>query len=113
MAALRPGHAGRYRRHSADYSIKSLHEFVADYLIWGTVLYHLTVLGEAAVHVPNNVRTRAAMPWNDIRATRNKLVHGYFGTDLEIVWDIVTNDLEPLIPVLEALLASGDNPTKE
>lgn len=91
---------------------KSVEEFLANHLIWGTVLYHLMVLGEAASRIPHEVQARAAIPWGDIRAARNRVVHAYFGTDLELVWGIVTTELEPLIPQLQLLLES-DPPVEE
>lgn len=64
----------------------------------------LEVVGEAARNV--SVTTRSAspeLPWSQIVATRNRLIHGYFDVDLDIVWVIVTVDLPSLIPHLVAL----------
>ena len=66
----------------------------------------LEVIGEAANAVTEDIRNRAPqIPWKEIAGTRNRLVHGYFDVDLDIVWEIVTADLPPLITALERLIS--------
>lgn len=61
----------------------------------------LDAAGEAAAKVSEETRHRhAAIPWDAIVATRNRLVHGYFDINLDIVWDTVTIDLPPLVAEL-------------
>jgi uncharacterized protein with HEPN domain len=56
------------------------------------------VIGEAANKInPVTQRTYSAIPWRKRSATRNRLIHGYFDVDYEIVWVIVKDDLPPLI----------------
>ena len=38
-------------------------------------------------------RQYPGVPWQDIADTRNKLIHEYFGVDLDLVWNIIQNDL--------------------
>lgn len=65
----------------------------------------LEILGEAAKAVSDDVRQQAPkVKWKQIAGTRDRLIHGYFDVDLNIVWEIVTNDLPPLIAELERLL---------
>jgi len=67
------------------------------------VVRALEVLGEAANHVPEVVRKKhAALPWREMIAMRNKVVHEYFGINLEIVWRTVRDEL----PELEAAIAA-------
>jgi len=64
----------------------------------------LEVLGEAARNVSSATRTASPeLPWSQLVATRNRLIHGYFDVDLDIVWTIVTVDLPLLLPRLVAL----------
>lgn len=66
----------------------------------------LEVVGEAANAVTEDIRKRAPqIPWKEIAGTRNRLAHGYFDVDLDIVWEIVTHDLPPLIAALEQLVS--------
>ncbi|CAG0934109.1 MAG: hypothetical protein EFKGCFLK_01112 [Rhodocyclaceae bacterium] len=59
------------------------------------------IIGEAAAKVSGETRQRhAAIPWDAVVATRNRLIHGYFDINLDIVWDTVTVDLPPLLAEL-------------
>lgn len=63
------------------------------------------VVGEAAARVsPEGQRRYASIPWAEVRGLRNRLVHGYDIVDLNILWDIVHDDLPPLIAELERIL---------
>ena len=65
----------------------------------------LEVLGEAAKSVSEEFRQQyPAVPWRQIARTRDRLIHGYFDVDLDIVWEIVSGDVPALIPQLEKLL---------
>ena len=69
------------------------------------VVHSLEVLGEAAKGVSIAYRKRAPeIPWNDVARTRDRLIHGYFDVNFDIVWDIVHSDLPKLIPQLKQLL---------
>ena len=66
----------------------------------------LEILGEAAKAVPDDIKQqRSDIPWQQISGTRNRLIHGYYHVDLDIVWAIVTQDLPPLIEALQELLS--------
>jgi uncharacterized protein with HEPN domain len=63
------------------------------------------IIGEAASQIPDEVEEQyPAIPWNLMRAMRNRIVHVYFKVDEKLMWDTVHNDLPPLIPELEKLL---------
>lgn len=64
----------------------------------------LEIIGEAANRIPEADRQRhPEIPWPEIIGLRNRLIHGYSSTDLDIVWQIVTTDLPPLIAALEIM----------
>jgi uncharacterized protein with HEPN domain len=68
----------------------------------------LEVLGEAASKLSSEVRLRfPEIPCVQMVSMRNHLIHAYFEVDLDIVWTTVTEDLPPLLPVLEAALAGA------
>ena len=53
----------------------------------------LEIIGEAARHIPASVRRRHPhVAWQDMVPTRNKLIHEYFGVDLEVLWRTVHED---------------------
>jgi uncharacterized protein with HEPN domain len=65
----------------------------------------LEVVGEAARGVSQECRSRLPqIPWQQIVGTRDRLVHGYFDVDWDIVWTIATGDLPPLITELERIV---------
>ena len=72
----------------------------------------LEIVGEAAGRVPKELcALHPAVPWPPIISLRNRLIHGYDSVDFDILWQIITNDLPPLIPTLEAIIASEADTT--
>ncbi|MBF0147804.1 MAG: DUF86 domain-containing protein [Magnetococcales bacterium] len=56
--------------------------FEADSLTYDATVRNLELIGEAATHIPQTVRdTTSTIPWRQIIATRNRLIHGYLGID--------------------------------
>jgi uncharacterized protein with HEPN domain len=71
-----------------------------------SLLKDIEVLGEAATKVSAAARSvTPEIPWQDIVGMRNRLIHGYFDIDLDIVWDTVCNDLPPLIQKLDGIVS--------
>jgi len=82
--------------------------FAADPMRYDATLRNLELIGEAATHVPDGVRTTAPdVPWRMIVALRNRLVHGYLGIDDDTLWSIVSDDLVPLRAARARLLAAN------
>ena len=80
--------------------------FATDPMRYDATLRNLELIGEAATHVPADVRDTAAdVPWRLIVAVRNRLIHGYLGIDDDTLWSIVSDDLVPLRAALARLLA--------
>jgi uncharacterized protein with HEPN domain len=72
--------------------------FVANGLIYDASLRNLELIGEAATHIPAEVRAAyPQIPWRLVIATRNRLVHGYLGIDNDTLWSIVVSDLPALL----------------
>ncbi len=83
----------------------SLEEFLKDKKTINAVIRSLEVLGEAAGKLPDDLRSKAPdVPWTKMTGMRNKLIHEYFGVDLEIVWAVVKEELPPLTSHLKKLL---------
>ncbi len=67
----------------------------------------LEIIGEAAGRISKEDRDRHSnIPWAEIVGLRNRLIHGYDEVDFDILWQIVTTDLPPLIRNLENSLAA-------
>jgi uncharacterized protein with HEPN domain len=85
-----------------------LSAFCADIKTVKAVELDFIIIGEATGHIPDDVQqAHPAVPWNSMKAMRNRLVHGYFSVDPQIVWDTVQNDLPPLIEPLSKLLQNS------
>lgn len=78
--------------------------FVASGLTYDATLRNLELIGEAATHIPDEIRAaRPEIPWRMIIATRNRLIHGYLGIDDDTLWSIIRDDVPELLPLLKAL----------
>lgn len=78
--------------------------FVASEIIYDATLRNLELIGEAATHIPDEVRVaHPDIPWRMIIATRNRLIHGYLGIDDDTLWSIIQDDVPELLPLLQAL----------
>lgn len=61
------------------------------------VIRCLEVLGEAVKKIPNYIRKEyPEIPWQEIAGMRDRLIHEYFGVDIETIWDTIQEDLSPL-----------------
>ena len=78
--------------------------FLSDPKTADSVVRNLEVIGEAAGRLPAAFRERhQEVPWGRIVGLRNRVVHGYFDVDLELVWEIVRVELPELKARLLAL----------
>jgi len=93
------------------YTAAGREAFFADPMIQDAVIRNLEVMGEAVRRVSADIRSaHPEIPWKQIAGTRDRVIHGYFTVDLEIVWEIVETELPSLRPRLAALLS--DAPAK-
>lgn len=83
--------------------------FVADGLTYDATLRNLELIGEAATHIPDEVRAaHPEIPWRMIIATRNRLIHAYLGIDDDTLWSIIRDDIPFLLAALQTLRQSMD-----
>lgn len=70
----------------------------------------LEVIGEAAKKVPEDFRAQhPKVEWRAMAGMRDRLIHGYFGVDYELVWDVVRHKVPALKRQLEEMLADPGN----
>lgn len=85
----------RVQRYVGD---RSFEDFAHDELRIDGVVRNLELLGEAAKHIPQDLRDRhPSVPWRNIAGLRDVLAHQYFSLNLPILWDLMQHDL-PLLP---------------
>ena len=81
-------------------------QFLADAKTLKAVVADLTLIGEAARHIPQAVlQAHPEVPWASMRGMRTRIVHGYYQVDPVLVWDACQNDLAPLVELLNKMLA--------
>lgn len=67
----------------------------------------LEIVGEAAGRVPTEARAKyPQIPWPQLITLRHRLIHGYDQVDFDILWEIITEDLPPLVAELERIAPS-------
>jgi len=85
--------------------------FLADKRTQQAVILSLIVVGEAATKVAQEfgdfAASHAAVPWSSMKGMRNRMAHGYWEIDLDIVWDTVQSSLPILLAQLQAVLAEA------
>ena len=81
--------------------------FLADKRTQQAVVMNLIILGEAATKVmdgfPEFVREHSDVPWRNMRGMRNRIAHGYFDIDLDVVWNTEQDALPTLLEQLSAI----------
>jgi len=82
-------------------------EFLADKRTQQAVIMSLIVIGEAATKVmdqhPDFANSHPTVPWKSMRGMRNRIAHGYFDINLDVVWDTVKTALPELTEQLRKL----------
>jgi len=92
----------KIRRFTKGYSFA---DFQDDEKTIDSVLRNLEIIGEAARHVPAEIRARyPELPWAEMLTMRNIVIHEYHGVNLSIIWQTVKEDLPPLVSHLKRIL---------
>ena len=80
-------------------------EFKNDDKTVSAVVRKLEIIGEATKNIPDEIRQRYPdLPWKEMAKIRDKLIHGYFVVDHQIVWNVVKKELPFLKPKIEKIL---------
>ena len=87
----------RIKRYTDDMSEVA---FLENELVQDAVIRNIEIIGEAARNIERNdpvfAAQHAEIPWEVIYAMRNRVAHGYFKVDWEIVWNTIHHDLPTL-----------------
>lgn len=78
--------------------------FVADQMVYDATLRNLELIGEAATRLPDHVCAKnPEIPWRQVIATRNRLIHAYLGIDNDTLWSIIQDDVPELLDALRKI----------
>ena len=92
------------RRAEVYVACQSYEEFLTDTKTQDAVIRTLEIVGEATKRLSPELRaSRSEIPWKNMAGLRDRLIHDYFGVNIDIVWQIVRDEL----PLLAAQVA-GD-----
>lgn len=84
--------------------------FMQNRVIQDAVIRRIEIIGEAARQMPESLkRAHPDIPWADIVGMRNRLIHGYFGVQLDRVWLVVQQDIPVLETQIQRLRGSLDD----
>jgi uncharacterized protein with HEPN domain len=87
----------------------SYENFLEDIKTQDATIRALEILGEASKDISSDLKIRfPEIPWKSVARQRDKLIHNYFGVNLDIVWETITLDLPTLeLQVAQALTDLG------
>ncbi len=78
--------------------------FLSDSKVQDAVLYQLIIIGEAVVHIDNDLLDKYPYQWFKIRALRNYAAHEYFNIQMWTIWDITSKHILQLNEVVNEIL---------
>ena len=88
-------------------------DFLEDKRTQQAVIMSLIIIGEAATKVMEVygefTQRHPEVPWRGMRGMRNRIAHGYFDTNLDVVWDTVQTALPDLLKQLDAVRRDADD----
>ncbi len=93
-----------------SYTTEGKTAFLADTRTQDAVVRNLEIIGEAAKNVSTDLRAaHSGVPWRALSGMRDKLIHEYFGVNLEVVWRVVERDIPELKQHLGEILSSSSD----
>ena len=88
----------------------SKEKFMNEKLIQNAVIRSIEVIGEAVKNLSTSFKNKyAEVPWNKVVGMRDKVIHHYFGVDLETIWKVVKEHIPKLRKDIQEILEKEEN----
>ena len=92
-----------------SYTAEGKQAFLVDPRTQDAVIRNLEVVGEAVKNLSERLKTHhSAIPWKRIAGMRDKMIHEYFGVNLQLVWDAIEQEVPRLQQKIAAILREWD-----
>ncbi|MGD0070178.1 MAG: DUF86 domain-containing protein [Candidatus Bathyarchaeia archaeon] len=80
-------------------------EFIKDRKTLNAVVRSIEIIGEASKNIPETLKANCKeLPWKQMAGMRDKLIHAYFGVDIETLWKAVKENIPPLKKAIQKML---------
>ncbi len=90
---------------------KTRDDFLGNVQLQDATIRRIEIIGEASKNIPEDFKRQYPdVLWSEMARTRDKLIHGYFGVDLELTWDIIEHDLPELKEKMMHILEEIESP---
>ena len=97
-------------RRILDYTEAGRDAFLSDPMTQDAAVRNLEVIGEAAKNLSPGFRdAHPEIPWKPMAGMRDRLIHEYFGVDLELVWQVVERELPAIASRIDSILEPPDS----
>ena len=79
-------------------------QFSNDSKTQDAIIRNIEIIGEVSRYISDTIKLKYNhIPWKEIAGTRDRLIHGYFGVNIDIVWEIATIDIPQLKMQIEEI----------
>jgi uncharacterized protein with HEPN domain len=80
-------------------------EFIKDRKTLNAVVRSIEIIGEASKNIPETMKAKhKELPWKQMAGMKDKLIHAYFGVDVETLWKAVKENIPPLRQSIQQML---------
>ncbi|MGD0697672.1 MAG: DUF86 domain-containing protein [Terriglobia bacterium] len=92
-------------RRILEYTREGKEAFMTRPIVQDAVVRNLEIVGEAVKNLSDSLKVgHPGVPWKRIAGMRDKMIHEYFGVNLELVWEVVQGDLRKFETAVESML---------
>ena len=100
----------KYCSDSRKYALdKTYEEFISDERSLVFSIFSLSQVGELAAQLSTDTTSeQREIPWSALKSIRNRVVHDYEGVKYRIIWNIIQNEIEPLMIKLQDIISDAD-----